>query len=436
MKFTAYPVNEGDAFFFEYKGKRVLVDTGKKDTQCKDLLQKDSIDHIDLILITHYDKDHVGGLLSLLESNIKVDEIWLPSGFKTISDCEINCENYRDTQKNEIDYEIEQSIIKRLREREEDIVVEIELNSKYLSHSYRKGISPVFDKNCLSDCEDCYHHFPDCHYFFHKYLRHYPNFPFDEHHIERCLKYIRKMRDCLDKMENCLVGFSFFRNYGMFYPANFEYLNENKIKLTYINKKHTDLIGNICRVIEQKNIKVKWLEFTNRPDYQNVKNEYSIKLLNSIETNNPKSIIKNSRNNCQNSGLILELTQINKESLVFLFDDNDLPNILFTADSGFSFIESTIKIKNNSIVTAPHHGSTDYANVNVYPKIEGENLIFVRSDKITSTRPCNEYITKEIKYCTICNVDEIHQTISLEYKTEKWIPISDKIKQCHCKKVK
>lgn len=45
------------------------------------------------MIITHYDEDHVNGLLNLLESNIIITEIWLPEIFGRISKTLMQNEN-------------------------------------------------------------------------------------------------------------------------------------------------------------------------------------------------------------------------------------------------------------------------------------------------------------------------------------------------------
>lgn len=61
------------------QGKRILIDTGtnKGGKQLVKRFEEAGIDFIDLLLITHYDKDHVGGADKILE-DIRVDTVVMP----------------------------------------------------------------------------------------------------------------------------------------------------------------------------------------------------------------------------------------------------------------------------------------------------------------------------------------------------------------------
>lgn len=77
-----------------------------------------------------------------------------------------------------------------------------------------------------------------------------------------------------------------------------------------------------------------------------------------------------------------------------------IPDILFTADSDLDFCSSNVLLKDNSIVTAPHHGSA--ANDIAYTRITGNNLIYIRSDRSQQSRPGQGYLNNKNRYCTIC----------------------------------
>jgi len=94
------------------------------------------------------------------------------------------------------------------------------------------------------------------------------------------------------------------------------------------------------------------------------------------------------------------LSNINKYSLVYMYHHELYPNILFTADSDLHFFNGKVNLKDNSIVTAPHHGSA--TNDSAYEKIEGKDLTFVRSDRSQEKRPGNGYLKNKKKYCTVC----------------------------------
>jgi hypothetical protein len=81
MKFVALPVNVGDSFLLTADDKIILVDGGMNKRHILTLLRKQKIpgNHIDLLVCTHYDADHVNGILGILESQkYTFREIWLP----------------------------------------------------------------------------------------------------------------------------------------------------------------------------------------------------------------------------------------------------------------------------------------------------------------------------------------------------------------------
>ena len=77
---TCIDVGKGDCILVEAGGMAVLVDTGYRDTAAKVLscLAGRGIGHVDAIVLTHYDRDHVSGLRAIAES-LDVDMVYLPS---------------------------------------------------------------------------------------------------------------------------------------------------------------------------------------------------------------------------------------------------------------------------------------------------------------------------------------------------------------------
>lgn len=92
MELSALEVREGDSFLLEYedtiagKTKRILVDGGT-DVDCVIETGSTGIDDkfIDLIICTHYDTDHITGILNLLQKGYQFSELWLPDKMRSVS---------------------------------------------------------------------------------------------------------------------------------------------------------------------------------------------------------------------------------------------------------------------------------------------------------------------------------------------------------------
>lgn len=76
-----FNVRKADAILLMLDDQRILVDTGHKDTydDLEKALNTYGIAHLDAVIITHTDKDHVGGLNKLLKSDIQVDQLYASS---------------------------------------------------------------------------------------------------------------------------------------------------------------------------------------------------------------------------------------------------------------------------------------------------------------------------------------------------------------------
>lgn len=92
MKIEIFPAKIGDCFLISYGNnyeKHILIDGGYKETYTKFLKKRlkeiNKLNQkLELIIVTHIDQDHIGGILSLVEENgtklenniIKIEEIW------------------------------------------------------------------------------------------------------------------------------------------------------------------------------------------------------------------------------------------------------------------------------------------------------------------------------------------------------------------------
>ncbi len=75
-----FSIGQADSILLTDGGASVLIDTGEKDDggQIADSLSALGIDRIDLLILTHFDKDHIGGAPELL-SRVAVDRVLTPA---------------------------------------------------------------------------------------------------------------------------------------------------------------------------------------------------------------------------------------------------------------------------------------------------------------------------------------------------------------------
>lgn len=79
MRVTCIDVEKGDCLLIQVGGMAALIDTGYQGTvgTVLDTLQGQGISKLDAIVLTHFDRDHVGGLRSIAGS-VSVRAIYLP----------------------------------------------------------------------------------------------------------------------------------------------------------------------------------------------------------------------------------------------------------------------------------------------------------------------------------------------------------------------
>ncbi len=72
-------VGKGDCILISKGGTHVLIDTGYADTAADVIaaIREAGADRLDAVILTHYDKDHVGGAKDILES-FPVGQVYLP----------------------------------------------------------------------------------------------------------------------------------------------------------------------------------------------------------------------------------------------------------------------------------------------------------------------------------------------------------------------
>lgn len=79
IKVTFFAVGKGDAILIETENHNMLIDTGYDRTSgvILDYLEKENVQKLDYLILTHFDKDHVGGADQILKQ-VKAGEILQP----------------------------------------------------------------------------------------------------------------------------------------------------------------------------------------------------------------------------------------------------------------------------------------------------------------------------------------------------------------------
>jgi hypothetical protein len=217
------------------------------------------------------------------------------------------------------------------------------------------------------------------------------------------------------------------------------------------------LIDGIDCVIEDNNIIVidgKYIQFIKRPidSFVDVKQWFEIKNIvkiaklafqncieikwfypkdNLVKTRTGNFTAMNSELMCRmkkiksNSVLhflqLYTLTKENKYSLVFLYEKEGVPKILFTADSGLSFCkDGKLDYPHQIVVTAPHHGSNNKENERVYDIIDCPDAVYLRSGSIKQVS--NKFEDLDRKVCNNCKKYNLnYQEAKLIHKDNMWI---------------
>lgn len=130
----------------------------------------------------------------------------------------------------------------------------------------------------------------------------------------------------------------------------------------------------------------------------------------------------------------LALTTVNKESLVLYSpQDSSAPGVLFCGDSDLHGTSLSLGV--GDLVTAPHHGSAD--NAAAYRLVVGSSpapgsITWVRSDRRSRTRPCQEYLSAPgRRFCTVCRSGVARQAVALFGRRGGWARYKD-VKACCC----
>lgn len=378
-KFVSIGVNQGDAFYLERSEVKILIDGGKARLGFPIQFEKTiGTQVLDVVVCTHADADHINGLLGIFETGFKVKEIWLPGKWTSrLKDLLINQEHFI-----------------------EELIVEI----RKIDMPDAKNLEELTESQNFSEIN-------------------MENYEDDEINlnIEVINKAIEEASVNSDLFDNILgerLLFHTMIHYG---------IHVNQYKLFFDAIETAKKIRDLAILAYHSGSKIRWFEFQNTGSASG--GEDYLKPVNSTEIFNiskPLSAL-----------LYLYVSKANKESLVFYSPSKDKSNcVLFSADSDFSFQQPLPKLKNNLIITAPHHGSEH--NLNAYTRLNSggyitPNTIIVRSDGKFKKRPGTSYLNSiSKKICTLCrNPNSQKQDVIFNFSSSKWV-LQNSLVWCKC----
>lgn len=112
IKLTAFPAKNGESLLVELYGKEkinILIDLGYSDTYKKYIKKKleqisKNGEQIDLLILTHYDKDHIEGVIEffndlLVNRYVDINEIWV-NDYLALSSSKIKLDELDEDKKN------------------------------------------------------------------------------------------------------------------------------------------------------------------------------------------------------------------------------------------------------------------------------------------------------------------------------------------------
>lgn len=383
-KLVALPVS-GDSFLLRREKKNILVDGGKSTRRLIKALSSPSVavNHLHVVVCTHADDDHAGGLTDLLDKGlVQVDEFWLPGAWS-------------------------------------DILPELLKNPKQVVDGLMEELSK-FDPNeydlDLSD-EDNFE--SGIHAWVAKQRREIQN-PRDSKFqevsnpldIEAGLKWLKEQASLeLNVANDAKLAKAFNRG-----RISVRY-HVSKMKLDWkwrafwvslINT--AERIRKIAVQAIRHNVKVRWFDFEEFFNSRHACGGDSVLLvpLNSVELEVPRPPI---------GGLsyVARLTPINEECLVFMSPSTDhCPHrlgVVFTGDSPLGYGSGYANTWLNKpekpclvVATAPHHGSESNAMAYGHLTKIAHVVLWVRSGG-TSKHPGPTFrnLSRTMRACTHCH---------------------------------
>ena len=403
-RFVALPVKEGDAFLLNRNGTVVLVDGGKGKIIKKLLREHGQLkdDVLDIVVCTHNDLDHLGGILKILNSDtFVIKELRVPSIWKEI------CIYIGDTEESKRNFcKIIVNVIR-------DHVIRGDIQSDNLKQFAEEILSDPYG---MENRYDNYHE----------------NRKYDD--------------EVFKNNEDLLVGYTYEMvfNSSVQAPAFMSKLvwslidrglfsisrEQNILCLSLLNAM-TAAVKNIWCIVTiaaRKRIRVNYYIHDNRVSISTAGKSFLVPVnARKISARDIMAKIVMKKFKGEESKSISVMVTLaksvsNRESIAFYaVETKTEPGVLFCAECGVE--PQGLSPLRTILATVPHHGASD--NQSVYQDVERwamRNVVWVRSDSKNTVRPCDEFLKlRSKKYCTRCNVNGFYEQIIEFVSNIDWV---------------
>jgi hypothetical protein len=380
-RLIAIPVTQGDAFFVEANGRSILVDGGRATGPFPQLFKLHTgLAGVDILVCTHNDADHALGVLGFLKAGLGCGELWLPTTWlETLANIPPDPCDWAKAVRELVEHALE-----KYRDNEDPIGA----FGSEISHTTDYTPSPKESPGPTGATIDSI--------------------------LAEKLSSIDGYASLLDEWPH--PNQIRYRPYYLPYTSGPGILNTPEIKAYLAAWQATERIVRIALEALNRGIRIRCYRHVRSTGFAKVPHAFPLVPLNCVPTATLQPLKAP-----MTAEMILSLTVANRESLSFwLKPAGAHPGVLFTADTDLDPVALPIPMA-GAIVTAPHHGSVD--NKNVYTAIQDE-VVWVRSDGFSRTRPCPEYLTaKGTRFCTLCRGSgQSKQAIRLERMSGRWQP--------------
>ena len=413
LELLALPVNQGDAFLLRDEDRAYLFDGGLSEYQAVNHLVRMKGKTLDVVICSHNDSDHTKGIIGVLGSDdMKVSEVWIPDLWPAFI---VNASR-RDAPF--FDAAIS------------DALADWKLRDYWIGRGAPSN-GVIEDVPRVSEHEDETH----------MRLLHQS--------LERIAERFRPGQEnaegpfLVDDLEGQLRWNLRRRMHSAREPqCNVEWRlalsSLSRLRLGQVSKEDVALArrvvksaDNIRRIVELAVSKAQRIRFfAYQPDGGQGDTAVTgtrFTPLNSVE-------IKTFMRRQVSLSRLLYLSESNQQSLVFKYGCNDGPEVLFNSDSDLPFVPKSnlICLAENSIATAPHHGSR--SNASAYAKVaKKDDVTWVRSGSIRGQIPCMDFRQLPRRYCTICDRRTTRlQPVVLRWSGKDWRRVAG-AHLCPCK---